>query len=615
MNPLQIIISAVDDASEQIAAISASLQTIQETASTVADDANADLESIGTTGAGDAITGIKNSVAGIGAGLAAAGGVANDIATPINNFTQSGISGAMQYQQQITALTNLLSNQASGTASTATQTQFLADKIANLKAENDKLAATHEKTTADEEKRNAQIAVNNNQIAMLTEQMKQQSSVSQMAGADVGALTSKFESAAQGAAQYGHTQQDAMGALIALQTQTHNVNDTMSDYQVVLDLAAKKGWTLTEAETAMQGAFTGRGMAITAATGVVVKDGLSSQAAFQAVGDTVKGSAMQSLQDYGTQTAALSASTSNLQTNSLMPLLGTLTDLTTRLDDVVIRITNWVDAHPQLTKEIMEFAVIFGGLLGALATFSTTVAPIVIMLGVFGVSIGVALGWIALIIAAIVALIAIGVFLVNNWGTISADFFKILGDLKDFAESIFTDIENWIGRAIKNVETTIHDTITAIWSDWQAIWQDIENFVGTIWSDIGNTVKTGVNDVISIINGMINAIDSIHINIPAITIPGTKIGTPAVDLGFNIPDIPKLATGGVVIGPTLAMIGESGPEAVLPLSSIGGIAGGSGSVINIYIQGGNYLDQNGATLIAASLAKKIQQNLKLTNFR
>lgn len=35
--------------------------------------------------------------------------------------------------------------------------------------------------------------------------------------------------------------------------------------------------------------------------------------------------------------------------------------------------------------------------------------------------------------------------------------------------------------------------------------------------------------------------------------------------GFSVPTIPLLAEGGIVTGPTLAMIGERGPEAVIPL--------------------------------------------------
>ena len=48
-------------------------------------------------------------------------------------------------------------------------------------------------------------------------------------------------------------------------------------------------------------------------------------------------------------------------------------------------------------------------------------------------------------------------------------------------------------------------------------------------------------------------------------------------------NIPKMANGGIVNGPTLAMIGEAGPEAVIPLSKMGRMGGGN---YTINVQGG-----------------------------
>lgn len=59
------------------------------------------------------------------------------------------------------------------------------------------------------------------------------------------------------------------------------------------------------------------------------------------------------------------------------------------------------------------------------------------------------------------------------------------------------------------------------------------------------------------------------------TIPGWVPGVGGK--GFDVPDIPKMAKGGIVTRPTLALVGERGPEAVVPLSR-GGFGGG-----NIYI--------------------------------
>jgi len=61
-------------------------------------------------------------------------------------------------------------------------------------------------------------------------------------------------------------------------------------------------------------------------------------------------------------------------------------------------------------------------------------------------------------------------------------------------------------------------------------------------------------------------------------------------------DIPEMAVGGIVTGPTLALIGEAGPEAVVPLSGtqgrnyslgIGGAGSGRGDVVvNVMVSGG-----------------------------
>ena len=60
-------------------------------------------------------------------------------------------------------------------------------------------------------------------------------------------------------------------------------------------------------------------------------------------------------------------------------------------------------------------------------------------------------------------------------------------------------------------------------------------------------------------------------------IPG--LGSLGSFVGGAIKGIPGLAAGGIVTQPTLAMIGEGGPEAVIPLDRMGG--GGSGITVNV----------------------------------
>jgi hypothetical protein len=57
--------------------------------------------------------------------------------------------------------------------------------------------------------------------------------------------------------------------------------------------------------------------------------------------------------------------------------------------------------------------------------------------------------------------------------------------------------------------------------------------------------------------------------------------------GFDMPNIPMLANGGIVNSPTLALIGERGPEAVIPLTGPNAGGGMGGNTVTINVQGGD----------------------------
>jgi hypothetical protein len=113
--------------------------------------------------------------------------------------------------------------------------------------------------------------------------------------------------------------------------------------------------------------------------------------------------------------------------------------------------------------------------------------------------------------------------------------------------------------------------------------------------------KTVFNGIATIWN---NTIGKFSFTVPS-WVPG--IG----GKGFSMPDIPMLAAGGIVTGPTLAMIGERGPEAVIPLDRMGQMGGG-GTTVNINVNGGDpnavvqalrtYMRQNGSIPIKISNA-------------
>ena len=71
--------------------------------------------------------------------------------------------------------------------------------------------------------------------------------------------------------------------------------------------------------------------------------------------------------------------------------------------------------------------------------------------------------------------------------------------------------------------------------------------------------------------------------------------------GFSVPNIPMLADGGIVNSPTLAMIGENGPEAVIPLNRAGGM-------------GGNYtINVNGGLASSAEIGQSVVNAIRAFN--
>jgi phage-related protein len=106
---------------------------------------------------------------------------------------------------------------------------------------------------------------------------------------------------------------------------------------------------------------------------------------------------------------------------------------------------------------------------------------------------------------------------------------------------------------------------------------------------IVTALKSVLNGAITVINKGISGINKASGVVNAI-IPG---GDPIPD----IPQIPRLAKGGVVRRPTVALIGEAGPEAIVPLNR----AGGMGMGITINVQAGlvSTPDQIGQQIIEA----------------
>lgn len=101
------------------------------------------------------------------------------------------------------------------------------------------------------------------------------------------------------------------------------------------------------------------------------------------------------------------------------------------------------------------------------------------------------------------------------------------------------------------------DFITGIFTgNWKKAWNGIKDIFKNIIDGLVAIFKFPINLIIDGINAFIGALNKIKVP-DWVPVVGGK--------GINIPKIPKLARGGVVDSPTIAMVGEAGKEAVMPL--------------------------------------------------
>ena len=284
-----------------------------------------------------------------------------------------------------------------------------------------------------------------------------------------------------------------------------------------------------------------------------------------------------------------------------------LDKLKSSMNDVIFANGGFIEKASMLAPIFM----VAGPAMAASSTIMGFMTPIVGLLsGAFG-ALSISMGPITLIVLGIAAAITAGIVIWKNWDKIinglkatlnilKATFKLVFDFIKDKVTMVFgkiTDLYNsklgWLlpaGPLIK--------AILFLKRNWQEIWEAIKStfktvtdaLIGTfrtvkttilgIWDGIVSGIKGSVNTIVGAINTVIRGFNNFQITIPAVQVKGFTV-IPGFSVDFpNVPEIPTLAKGGIVNRPTLAMLGESGPEAVIPLGR-----GGAGMTVNLVING------------------------------
>lgn len=210
----------------------------------------------------------------------------------------------------------------------------------------------------------------------------------------------------------------------------------------------------------------------------------------------------------------------------------------------------------------------------------------------------------------IMAAVSAGYLLYKNWDVITE---KLSALWKSFNETfpligsiLSTTYENYIKPVVDNtigMFQGLNDFISGGFSgDWERAWQGIVQTFSSVIGGIGSIFKIPLNAVIDMINGVIAGMN----NMMSVKLPDWLPGG-GKELGVTIPQIPRLAEGGVISSPTLAMIGEGRePEAVMPLSTLPLLGNSMNPVPSVNVNFAPVINLSGS----GNVAQDLQRGLK-----
>ena len=336
---------------------------------------------------------------------------------------------------------------------------------------------------------------------------------------------------------------EARPAFQALIVATKDLTKAQDLLNIAIDVSAATGTDLTTVSDALAKAYAGnmRGLqALSPEIKAMVKDGASLEEVLAVLTENFGGAGVAAA-----NTAAGGMKKLGIAFDETKESIGTaFLPILEKLQPVIEKFSAWAERNPTLLAAVIAA-------MGILAV------------SILAVNAAMALNPAILITAAIVALgVAIFAayqkfetfrnivdnifnFIKNNWPLLLAIITGPFG-LAVYAIIKFKDSIIGILLGIKSIATGIFDGIVGAYR--------------SVMNTVLGLMESGINKAISGLNAALDAVD--------------KGAGPLVNFG-EIPNvsIPRLAEGGIVTAPTLAMIGEAGPEAVIPLNRANGMGG------------------------------------------
>jgi len=326
---------------------------------------------------------------------------------------------------------------------------------------------------------------------------------------------------------------------------------------IALDISAATGKDLETVSDALSKAYAGnmRGLrSLSPEMAVLIGEGASLEEVMSVLGGTFGGAFAADAETAEGKMRRFGIAMENAQENIGYALL-----------PVVEAVLPYLQKFGEWAQENTRTFLIIGGIIGGVAT---AILAINTALKIFNIIKAVTTGVVAafnavmamnpivLVVIAVAALVA---------GLIIA--YKKFEWFRDLVDAVFNGIKSAIGFTL--------DVIKGYFEAVLGFYKILFNGIARLWNNTVGKIAFTIPDWVPIIGGK----------------------------SFAVPKIPELAEGGIVNRPTVALIGEAGPEAVIPLSKMGDMGGRGGDV---------YVTIN-STLADETLPDKLVQALRTYN--
>ena len=253
------------------------------------------------------------------------------------------------------------------------------------------------------------------------------------------------------------------------------------------------------------------------------------------------------------------------------------------------KIAEWLgNLNPKVLAVIGVVAgvlAVIAPVLMVLGKLAFSISSIITLVTTIGPAVVGALATAAPVIAAIAAIIAIGVLLYKNWDLIKAK-----------AKALWTSIKT----TFAGIKASITSAINSVKSYLTSAWSSIKTTASSAWNKVKDAIVSPIKKAKDTVKGIIDKIKGFfpinvgnlmsNIKLPHFSLKWSSkdfgpLGTLKYPTGINFDG--WWAKGGIFDSPSIIGVGEAGPEAVVPLNKLWdkldkmGETNGQNVVINI----------------------------------